>query len=200
MPPAEQGDLVRVLADIERVHRASFALHERCSGGVQGGAWLLIDASGRRAILKFLRQPRGSRFAHVARLVDGIRKAGYPTPAWMLTGETPDGIAYYVQEHVPGEPAARPSAEAVEQMIEILERQAGLGPDPDRNWSTVVSAWVQNDETGTRSFLSEIGPTGRALLQRYDHLLSGSRPFTCPAEIWCTGTSTPATSSCMRVG
>src|SRR5579875_2083772 len=120
----------QLLNEVDQAHGLHFALRERCQDGV-GGAWLLSDSDGRRAILK-CNSGMADRRADLPQLIDRIRAAGYPTPPWLAAGVTVDGAAYHIVDFVAVEPMSHSpvTLRAVEQLIDVIEGQAGLDPDP----------------------------------------------------------------------
>ncbi|MBO0880702.1 MAG: aminoglycoside phosphotransferase family protein [Mycobacterium sp.] len=145
----------------------------QCQDGV-GGAWLLSGSDGRRAILK-CNSDMAHRMARLPQLIDRIRAAGYPTPSWLAAGVTVDGTAYHIVDFVSGEPMARSplTLRAVEQLIDVIEGQAGLDPDPTQDWSRY--AWecaFGNGEGDPRAMTRRLGRPGIELSERFDMLLA----------------------------
>jgi hypothetical protein len=115
-----------------------FTVRGRCAGGMQGGAWLLADGRGRQAVLKVCRNALAPRIPGLRDVVARLRASGYPTPAWLASGLTLDGSAYHIADFVPGTSSTPLTAAKARLLIEVLERHAGLDPDPARNWSDYV--------------------------------------------------------------
>ncbi len=110
-------DASTALADFNDRNGSTYRIDSRFMSGLQGGAWLIVDADGQRAVLKV-----GVRdVERLANIVERVRAGGYPTPAWMGHGS-----AYFVQEFVPGRGATPLTTSNTPQLIEVLERQAGL--------------------------------------------------------------------------
>lgn len=76
-----------------------------------------------------------------ARSVSLIRSRGYPTPAWLAVGVSRAGYGYEIQELVPGSTRTQLTVGVAASLIEVLELQAGLDPDPDRSWSVYLADW-----------------------------------------------------------
>jgi Phosphotransferase enzyme family len=100
----------------------------------------VIDGTGKKAVLKWSPN-RGwaPQIERAARAVAKIRSAGYPTPAWLAVGVTTNGLGYHIQELVPGRSRNQVTAHGAELLIDVLERHAGLDPDPQRCWSQFVT-------------------------------------------------------------
>ena len=60
---------------------------------------------------------------------------------------TPDGFPYQVQQFVDGRPAGRLDRPVVRALLEVIEKQAGLAPPTDRDWSAHVHRVVFDDES-----------------------------------------------------
>ncbi len=114
------------------------SLRGRCAGGMQGGAWLVADTRGRPAVLKVCDNDLAPRIPALREVVARIRSAGYPTPEWLASGLSADGFGYYLAEYLPGGPATPLTPGKTRLALEVLESQAGLDPDPSRNWSDYV--------------------------------------------------------------
>lgn len=171
----------RVVEEINQVHGLRFVVRARCRGGMQGGAWLLADPDGRQAVLKW--RPKGTlrRRPWLGDVVTRIRATGYPTPAWIAAGDTRASESYHVQEVVPGEPANLASETTAALLIEVVESQAGLDPDPPQDWSAYVSSCAREDpEDGPRRFLQQRGADGRELLAHFDRVLASHGPVELP--------------------
>lgn len=109
------------------------------------------------------------------RLVDRVRAAGYPTPRWLAAGETADGTTYQVVDFVSGESMLRSrlTLRTVEHLIEVIERQSGLDPDPTLNWSEYVRECAFGDgENDPRPMTRRLGQSGIDLIDRFDALLA----------------------------
>ncbi|HEX3812330.1 MAG TPA: phosphotransferase [Mycobacteriales bacterium] len=167
-----------VLAEIRRVHGLELTARRRFAAGLQGGAWLVADARDRPVVLKWNRHDSAARMRQRSAAVGRARAAGYPTPAWLAAGATEDGFAYCVQEFVPGEPSTPLTPAKTALLLEVLDTQAGLDPDPATDRSVEVAAAAVADRP--RQVLNELGAPGRALIRRYDELLAGYGPVGLP--------------------
>jgi hypothetical protein len=174
--PTTSEPTQQLVDEINQAHGVRFVLRERCQDGF-GGAWLLSDSDGRRAILK-LNTDMAHRVGRLPQLIDRIRAAGYPTPRWLAAGETLDGTAYHVVDFVSGEPMSRSplTLRAVENLIEVIERQTGLDPDPTVDWTGYVwQCAFGNGENDPRPMTRQLGQSGIELIERFDDLLA---PYT----------------------
>lgn len=171
----------QVVAELNRAHGLTLALHSRCPAGVQSGAWRLTDPNGRPAILKWSTEGSTAQILHRASTVAALRAAGYPTPSWLAAGATVGGRIYHVQEFVPGTASHPLTAPAADLLINTLEHQAGLDPDPagDRN-AEVGSTAFDESEGRPRHTVRQLGSPGRALIAHYEQLLDVYGPVHLP--------------------
>ncbi|GAB3427436.1 aminoglycoside phosphotransferase/kinase family protein [Flindersiella endophytica] len=171
-----------VVHELNQTHDLRFSLRERCQGGLNGGAWLLADPAGEQAILKWRTHGGTNRIAGQPRLVERIRAAGYPTPAWLAAGITSAGVVYHVQEYVPGEPMTTMTGRTAAQLVEVVERQAGLDPDPGHNWSPYVTRCAREEgPDDPRRVVRGLGTPGAELLDHFDAVLTGYGDIALPA-------------------
>ena len=83
-------ELSELVGFINRRHETSFSLTGRLEGGT-GGAYGLVDIDGSRAVLKRAARPqRDDQLARTVRVVDALRRVGYPAPAYLHVGRAPD--------------------------------------------------------------------------------------------------------------
>ncbi len=116
--------------------------------------------------------------AQMPTLVDRIRSAGYPTPTWLASGVTPDGSAYHIVDFVPGVPMSRSTltGQTAAQLVEVIEDQIGLDPDPVQAWSRYATACAFGETASDpRPVLRSIGPAGVKLVEHFDAVLA---PYT----------------------
>ncbi|MFD3490126.1 aminoglycoside phosphotransferase family protein [Streptomyces sp. NPDC058690] len=182
MPDRTNTDAaLTLLSEANQAHGTEFHLDHRFDGGVQSGAWLLIDGTGKQAVLKWSPN-RGwaPQIERAARGVAKIRSAGYPTPAWLAVGLTANGFGYQIQELVPGRSRNQVTAHVAELLIDVLERHAGLDPDPQRCWSQFVTAQMTNQRDELLQRAAETGPTGKKLVAACERLLAVHGPVTLP--------------------
>ncbi|MGH3599922.1 MAG: aminoglycoside phosphotransferase family protein [Pseudonocardiaceae bacterium] len=172
----------RVVNDINQAHGLRFAVYGRCPGGLSGGAWILTAPDGRRAVLKWRANDPTARKARLMPLVNRIHATGYPTPRWIAAGITDSATSYHLQEFVPGQTASPLNAEVAALLIDVIERQAGLDPDPCHDCSHRVTSYVQDEsDDGARAFIRGLGEHGWDLLAHFDRLLALHGPVQLPA-------------------
>ena len=68
------------------------------------------------------------------RVVEHMRRRGYPTPAWLGVGATATHV-WHLMDFVHAAPAPELTPSLVEQLMEIIELQAGQASEPNDHWS-----------------------------------------------------------------
>ena len=126
-----------VLDDVASVVEAEVTVLSRLPGGVNGGAWRVELAGRTIAVLKAV--PRAHRnqldeTLRAQRVVEHMRGRGYPTPAWLGVGATTTWV-WHLMDFVDAAPAPELTASLVEQLMEIVELQAGQASEPYDHWS-----------------------------------------------------------------
>jgi aminoglycoside phosphotransferase len=126
-----------VLDDVASVVGAEVTLLSRLTGGVNGGATRVQLAGGAQAVLKAV--PRAhpdhlDEMLRAQRVVEHMRGRGYPTPAWLGVGATATHV-WHLMDFVDAAPASELTASLVEQLMEIIELQAGQASEPYDHWS-----------------------------------------------------------------
>lgn len=149
-----------LITEFNAAHGTSFRVRSRFATGLQGGAWLLSDETGRRAVLKCHAPPD---VALLGADVERVRAAGYPTPAWIGTGVSAAGSAYSVQEFVDGRGATPLTGATTPLLLAVLERQAGLAPSRDNDWPARIT--------------SPVRPDAVELVERFDRLTASPVPL-----------------------
>ena len=137
-PGTHPGELpAGVLDDVARVVGAEVTLLDRLAGGVNGGA-VRVQLAGRAdAVLKAV--PRAhphhlDETLRARRVVEHMRGRGYPTPAWLGVGATATQV-WHLMDFVDAAPASELTPSLVEQLMEIIELQAGQASEPYDHWS-----------------------------------------------------------------
>jgi hypothetical protein len=116
---------------------AEVTLLTRLPGGVNAGA-LRVQLAGRaNAVLKAEPQAHPNHLAETLRaqrVVEHMRRCGYPTPAWLGVGATATHV-WHLMDFVDAAPAPGLTPSLVEQLMEIIELQAGQASEPYDHWS-----------------------------------------------------------------
>ena len=153
-----------VLDDVAGVVGAEVPLLSRLTGGVNGGAVRVRLAGRANAVLKAVPRAHAHHLdetLRARRVVEHMRRNGYPTPAWLGVGATTTHV-WHLTDFVDAAPAPELTSSLVEQLVEIVELQAGRACEPYDHWSYAwrvatgqgsAVAGPDVDETPEQSFL-----------------------------------------------
>ncbi len=160
------GDLpAEVLDDVASAVGAEIMPLGRLGGGVNAGA-LRVQVKGRAdAVLKA--EPRTHPHLvgtlRAQRVVEHMRGRGYPTPAWLGVGATATHV-WHLMDFVDAVPVSALTPALVEQLMEIIEIQAGQASEPYDHWGY---AWrVATGQESTVAWLSTHSPAVAGLVER----------------------------------
>jgi hypothetical protein len=126
-----------VLADVASVVGAEVTLLSRLPGGNDTGAMRVRLAGGADAVLKAAPRAHLDRLdgtLRAQRVVGHMRRRGYPTPAWLGVGATATHV-WHLTDFVDAAPVPELTPSIVEQLMEIIELQAGQASEPYDHWS-----------------------------------------------------------------
>jgi Phosphotransferase enzyme family len=120
---------------------AEVTVLSRLPGGNDTGAMRVRLAGGADAVLKAAPRVRLDRLdgtLRARRVVGHMRRRGYPTPAWLGVGATATHV-WHLMDFVDAAPVPELTPSVVEQLMEIIELQAGQASEPYDHWSY---AWL----------------------------------------------------------
>ena len=126
-----------VLDDVASVLGAEVTLLGRLPGGLAGGALRVQVAGTAQAVLKAESRAHPHHLdetLRARRIVEHMRRRGYPTPAWLGVGATATHV-WHLMDFVDAAPAPELTPSLVEQLMEIVELQAGQASEPYDHWS-----------------------------------------------------------------
>ncbi|HCI79676.1 MAG TPA: hypothetical protein DHW02_08295 [Ktedonobacter sp.] len=130
-------DITTLIRSINVQHSTTFGPVERYRSGEQG-AFALVDATGRHAVLKWSRDTRYvSTIQDVMRTTDALRLAGYPVPHYLFTGIVEEG-AYAIQESLPGVPLHILTPHYLTEVFTLNNIQPGRAILPQDEWPARV--------------------------------------------------------------
>jgi hypothetical protein len=126
-----------ILDDVASVVEAEVTLLSRLPGGDHVGAMRVQLAGRANAVLKAV--PRAhpgqlDEMLRAQRVVGHMRRRGYPTPAWLGVGATATHV-WHLMDFVDAAPVPELTPSIVEQLMEIIELQAGQACEPYDHWS-----------------------------------------------------------------
>jgi hypothetical protein len=162
-----------LLEEINRKHDMHWRLDHKLTGGILGGAWKLTG-KGRRAVLK-VHDPSSSvpHNPDAAKVVAYIRKHGYPTPKWLVSGFLESGISYSVQEFISGKSLQHLDISAAQIIIDIVQLQRSLQPPTNFNWSTYMVEHVFSEHPSHQ----KLQVAGRAVAHALQEALAIVAPY-----------------------
>ena len=128
----------QVLADVAKVDGTEVTVVGRLPGGVNGVA-VRVRLPGRAyAVLKAVPRAEHSNYLdetlRARRVAEHMRGRGYPTPAWLGVGATTTHV-WHLTDFVDAAPATELTPPLIEQLMEIIELQAGQASEPYDHWS-----------------------------------------------------------------
>jgi aminoglycoside phosphotransferase (APT) family kinase protein len=158
--------LAEVLDDVASVVGAEVTLLSRLPGGVNAGAMRVQLAGRANAVLKAVPRAHPKHLdetLRAQRVVEHMRRRGYPTPAWLGVGATATHL-WHLMDFVDAAPAPELTPSLVEQLMEIIELQAGQASEPYDHWSY---AWrVATGQESAVAGLSGYSSVVSALVER----------------------------------
>ena len=156
-----------VLDDVASVVGAEVTLLSRLPGGVMEGAMRVQLAGRANAVLKAVPLAQWPNqlddTLRAQRIVEHMRRRGYPTPAWLGAGATATHV-WHLTDFVDADPAPELTPSLIEQLMDIIELQAGQASEPYDHWSYAwrvatgqesAVAGLDVDETPWMSFLRQ---------------------------------------------
>lgn len=146
-----------VLDDVASAVGAKLTLIGRLTGGVNGGAVRIQLAGGAQAVLKAVPLAHPDHLdetLRAQRVVEHMRARGYPTPAWLAVGATATHV-WHLMDFVDAAPARELTPSLVEQLMEIIELQAGQASEPYDHWSYAWRVATGRDSAAAGQVLDE---------------------------------------------
>lgn len=138
----------------------------RLAGGVNAGAVRVRLGGSADAVLKAAPRTHPDLLdetLRARRVVEHMRTRGYPTPAWLGVGATATHV-WHLTELVDAGPAPELTPSLVEQLMEVVELQAGQASEPYDHWSY---AWrVATGREPVLAGLAGHSPSVSALVER----------------------------------
>ncbi len=178
MSPSTHPEVLpaEVLADVAGVVGAQVTVLGRLSGGVNGGAVRVRLDDTVRAVLKAVPRAHPGHLdetLRAQRVVEHMRRCGYPTPAWLGVGATATHV-WHLMDFVDAAPVPELTPSIVEQLMDIIELQAGQASEPYDHWS---HAWrVTSGQEPAVAGLSGYSSAVSALVERLRLVCADVRP------------------------
>jgi Ser/Thr protein kinase RdoA (MazF antagonist) len=169
------ADAANVLDVLNRESRGTWRLAGRLGGGRKTGAWVVEDADGARAVLKW--HASASERQHVecmAALVARARDRGWPTPAWLAWGLDERRRPCVLTELVDGAVLERMDEGILDALLGVAERQRGLAGSSGIDWAAAARRSVFEDGSGWRAALRR---HSQAALEAGEAIARRAAPF-----------------------
>ncbi len=128
----------RVLEDVKRATGDAWELDGRFARGMLEGAWRVRSGSA-AAVMKW--HDARSAAPHnpdAPAIVEYLRSEGYPTPAWLASGATEDGVHWSLQGLAGGEPLRELDHESAEIFVEFAQWHRELRLPTESGWNQYV--------------------------------------------------------------
>ncbi len=165
-----------VLDDMAGVVGAEVTVLGRLPGGVNAGAMRVQLGGKAHAVLKAVPRAHPNQLDETwraRRVVEHMRGRGYPTPGWLGVGATATYV-WHLMDFVDAAPTAELTPSIVDQLMEIIELQAGQASEPYDHWSY---AWrVATGQESALAGLAGHSPVVSALVERLRLVCAGLPP------------------------
>ena len=123
-----------MLEDIAAAIGEDLTVIGRLPGGVNSGVIRVLLGGQRSAVVKLAHPRLLDETLRTQRIVEHMRERGYPTPAWLAVGATSTHV-WQLGDFVDAAPAPQLTASIVDQLMEIIELQAGQASEPYDHWA-----------------------------------------------------------------
>jgi Ser/Thr protein kinase RdoA (MazF antagonist) len=181
-------DMHALITFINVRHNMRFTLHEKYATGENQGAYALTDDRGVGYVLKWNERPPWLRSLRRAeQITNHLAERGVPVPKYVLADTRADNVTYWIQTALPGRPPEELRVTHVEQLLDLVERQARQTLLTGSNWSEYVRAVVFAGHSGWQDSLAQYNDETYAVLARLKQLLSGKEQVMIRADDICHG-------------
>lgn len=162
-----------VLQHVNQHTDSAWRLDARFAGGMLQGAWRITRGTTVAVLKWHASDSTAPDNPDAAAIVEHLRAAGYPTPKWLASGRTDDGVAWSVQEFAEGEPLHELDRASAELFIELVRLQRQISLPTETSWNPYIRAHVFGGHAAHRSLIT----AGRGLQALLDETLALAAPF-----------------------
>jgi 16S rRNA (guanine1207-N2)-methyltransferase len=150
-------------ADLAAIPGKGWRVLGRLAGGFSDPVYLLRTGN-RTAVLK-IKYGRWwpEQLARLTTTTAQLRQIHYPTADIIAAGELPDERAFLLTEFLPGTTAPEPTTAQVEALIEAIDIQRGVHPPEIRDWSAMVTMFLNGGLSEASYHPTLAGRAARAL-------------------------------------
>ena len=160
---------------INAAKSAAYTLSGQMDGGDDQGAFRVVDASGKEAILKISRNPMWrSQVERAKAATDHLRPLGYPVPQYLHIDSTSDGT-FWLEEMLPGISVATPTADQVAELLRLIDLQKNqtISAVQGQDWSWYAAGVVFRGDSGLVRVMMQFGEETSALAAQIEGLVLG---------------------------
>jgi aminoglycoside phosphotransferase (APT) family kinase protein len=169
-------DAQQLVDRINLRHGTRYLLQERYATGENQGAYALTDQHGAAFVLKWNERPPWlERIRLAQRITAHLHTLGVPVPHYVLADTSSENLAYWIQTALTGAPPQQLLPSHGDQLIKLIEIQAGQALSPEINWSEYVRGVVFEGESGWRDSLLHYSADTRAVLAHLTQLVDGKQ-------------------------
>lgn len=130
-------DLSHLLQQINQRHNTTFMLAQRYQAGEQG-AFAVVDAQGRRAVLKWSAGTKHfAAYERASQVTTHLHSLGYPVPRYLATGVIAE-TSYSLQEALAGTPMGSVTPQFLPRVLELNRMQQGQANIAMQHWPELL--------------------------------------------------------------
>ncbi|HEY6736082.1 MAG TPA: aminoglycoside phosphotransferase family protein [Candidatus Saccharimonadia bacterium] len=170
MGPQEAVDLINA------EHHTTYRVEATYTGGQEQGAYLVVDATGARAVMKVSKNPRwADQVKRGKAATDQLRTLGYPVPQYLIIGSADNG-SYWVETELPGGPVQGvPTVNQVTDLLRLIDLQKGqvISEVQGQDWVWYITDVVFRGESGNVRTLMQFSPQTSAVVSEAESLVAG---------------------------
>jgi 16S rRNA (guanine1207-N2)-methyltransferase len=139
----------------------------RVLGHLAGGRSDAVRLVGRGRVRAVLKIKHGQwwteQLERLRAVSDDLRRLGYPTPEVLAAGPLPDGRAYLLTEFLPGRPPQVATPAQLDRLLEAVALHGEVHPPATRDWSVMVTAFLNGGLTEAQFHPTLARPAAAAL-------------------------------------
>jgi aminoglycoside phosphotransferase len=160
---------------INAAKSTTYTVSEEFAGGENQGAYRVVDAAGKSAVLKYSANPMWRAQVERAKAAtDHLRPLGYPVPTYQYIDATNTGT-FWLEDEMPGHAIQTPSTEQVNQLLALIELQKGqtISAVQGQDWSWYAMGVVFRGDSGLVRYLMQYSTETSALAAQIEGMVLG---------------------------
>ena len=170
-PTKHQSPAGLTPADLEVLNRDTgrrWCVLGRLAGGMADSVQLLGSGQARAVVKIKQGQWRGGQLERTATIADALRAAGYPTPPVLGFGPLGEDRFYLATEFAPGSQPAGLDPAVAREVLAAVDLHAGVHPPEIRDWSAMVTLFL-NGGIAEHRFPAELAGLAQRALDLVPH-------------------------------